>query len=64
MLTLKFTYKANQDLRRLRAFIAEKNPAAAKRVSELLRNGINGHPWNKYMSGSLEAVTDYLAKRI
>jgi len=37
---LKFTYKAQDDLVRLREFIAFKNPEAAKRVSLHLKESI------------------------
>ena len=40
MLMLKFTHSANQDLKRLRQFIADKNPQAATRVSQRLRTAI------------------------
>lgn len=37
---LRFTHSAQRDLCRLRDFIAEKNPQAAKRVSLRLRQSI------------------------
>lgn len=37
---LKFTPRAMHDLKRLRAFIAEHNPSAAKRISEKLKESI------------------------
>lgn len=40
MKRLGFTRSAVGDLERLRAFIAEKNPQAAERISRLLRNTI------------------------
>ena len=44
MLTLKFTNSANQDLKRLRQFIADKNPQAATRVSQRLSTAIKNLP--------------------
>ncbi len=40
MLILKLTNSANEDLKRLRKFIADKNPLAAMRVSKRLRKAI------------------------
>ena len=39
-MTLHYAREAIQDLERLRAFIAEKNPAAAARISRQLLEGI------------------------
>ncbi len=39
-MNLKFTLEALNDLKRLRAFIAEKNPAAADRMSQRLKQQI------------------------
>jgi len=39
-MTLKFTQSAQQDLIRLRKFIAVKNPQAAKRISQRLKESI------------------------
>ncbi len=38
---LNFTTRAANDLKRLRQFIAKRNPAAAKRVSQHLETSIN-----------------------
>ena len=38
---VQFTHKALRDLKRLRAFIAEKNPTAAQRMSQRLIKAIN-----------------------
>ncbi len=37
---LHFTHSAQRDLIRLREFIASKNPQAAKRISQLLKQSI------------------------
>ena len=59
MLTLKFTHSANWDLRRLRAFIAEKNPIAAKRISARLRRGIKLLVNQPLMGVEVEEFTDH-----
>jgi len=40
MIRLQFTQSAQRDLIRLREFIAAKNPQAAKRISERLKQSI------------------------
>ena len=37
---LQFTHSAQRDLIRLREFIAKKNPQAARRISQQLKNAI------------------------
>jgi addiction module RelE/StbE family toxin len=39
-MNLQFTHHAQRDLLRLRQFIAEKNPSAARRISQRLRQSI------------------------
>lgn len=41
MLRLEFTHKALQDIRRLREFIAEKNPQAASRMAKRLHSTLS-----------------------
>lgn len=40
-MNLQFTHHAQRDLIRLREFIAEKNPTAARRISQRLRKSIH-----------------------
>jgi plasmid stabilization system protein ParE len=40
MMKLQFTHSAHRDLIRLREFIAVKNPQAAKRISQRLKQSI------------------------
>lgn len=54
MLILKFTHSANQDLKRLREFIADKNPLAAMRVSKRLRKAIQSLPRQPLIGAKLE----------
>ena len=53
---LQFTYKALHDLKRLRRFIAEKNPAAAQRMSQRLRRAINNLTDNPKIGRQLEEL--------
>lgn len=40
MMILQFTRSAQNDLERLRDFIAQNNPSAARRISQRLKNAI------------------------
>lgn len=53
---LQFTHKALRDLKRLRAFIAEKNPAAAQRMSQRLIVAINALTENPKIGRNLEEL--------
>ena len=55
---IQFTHKALRDLKRLRAFIAEKNPAAAKGMSQRLIKAIYGLAENPKIGRNLEELPD------
>ena len=62
---LQFTEQALDDLVRLREFIAEKNPAAAKRVSEQLIESIDrlrDQPELGHGVESLPGVREWIAR--
>lgn len=62
---LQFTEQALDDLVRLREFIAEKNPAAAKRVSEQLIESIDrlcDQPDLSHGVESLPGVREWIAR--
>ena len=62
---LQFTEQALDDLVRLREFIAEKNPAAAKRVSEQLIESIDrlrDQPELGHGVESLPGVREWVAR--
>ena len=62
---LQFTEQALADLIRLREFIAEKNPAAAFRISEQLIESINGfcdQPELGHGVESLPGVREWVAR--
>ena len=53
---LQFTHKALRDLKRLRAFIAEKNPAAAQSMSQRLIKAINALTENPKIGRHLDEL--------
>ena len=55
---LLFTHSAQRDLMRLREFIAEKNPAAARRISERLLTSIKRLVDQPQMGVTIEALPD------
>lgn len=62
---LQFTEQALDDLVRLREFIAEKNPAAAKRISEQLIESIDrlrDQPELGHGVDSLPGVREWVAR--
>jgi len=64
MTKLKFTLRALHDLRRLREFIAEHNPDAAKRISQRLKQSIHHLVENPKLGKVLDeppGVRDYVA---
>lgn len=54
---LQFTYRALHDLKRLRRFIADKNPPAAQRMSQRLRHSITSLLDNPKVGRQLEELT-------
>ncbi len=61
---LTFTLSAQTDLVRLRAFIAEKNPQAAKAISRRLKESIqrlSDHPQLGHEVEEVERVRDWIA---
>ena len=62
---LQFTEQALDDLVRLREFIAEKNPTAAKRISEQLIENINrlrDQPELGHVVEALPGVREWIAR--
>lgn len=60
---LKFTRRAVEDLKRLRAFIAEHNPNAANRISKQLRKSIQHLVENPQLGkvvGELPEARDFI----
>ena len=55
---LKFTSHAVEDLKRLRAFIAEHNPDAANRISKRLRKSIQHLVENPQMGKVVEDLPE------
>jgi toxin ParE1/3/4 len=53
---LRFTWRALDDLTRLRAFIAKENPQAARRVSQALRSSIRLLTEQPHMGQALAAA--------
>lgn len=72
MMKLDFTRSALRDLKRLREFIAIKNPTAARRISQQLKQSINrlvdqpllGHPMEELPDVRELVAGDYLARYI
>jgi len=61
---LEFAHVAINDLKRLRKFIAEKNPAAAQRYSQSLQQSLKGlmlHPKKGRPVEDLENVRELVA---
>lgn len=54
-MNLRFTWRAVDDLSRLRAFIAKDNPQAARRISQALGGSIKGLADQSQMGQALEA---------
>ena len=62
---LKFSPRATHDLKRLRSFIAKNNPAAAKRISQNLKESILlllDNPELGIESDELLGVRDYFLR--
>ncbi len=57
-MTIKFTRSAQQDLIRLREFIAAKNPQAAQRIGQRLRQSIQKLIDQPEMGVSVEEIPD------
>lgn len=55
---LKFTPRAVEDLKRLRAFIAEHNPDAANRISKRLRKSIQHLVENPQLGKAVEDLPE------
>ena len=55
---LKFTPRAIEDLKRLRAFIAEHNPDAANRISKRLRKSIRHLVENPQLGKAVEGLPE------
>lgn len=63
-LSLRFTWRAIDDLTRLKAFIAKDNPDAAKRISKALRQSIDhltDHPYIGYLLDDASDVREWVA---